>query len=474
MREKIIGRTVEQKILSKLYLSDKSEFVAVYGRRRVGKTFMIKEFFENELLFSVSGLANEKTAKQLENFYLTLLHYDESLTNEPKDWLQAFDLLMRLVEKSNAKRKIILLDELPWMDTPKSGFISALEHFWNDFASSRHDILLVVCGSATSWMMNKLINNHGGLHNRLTSHIRLKPFTLRETEEMLESRGFNLSRYEIAICYMILGGIPFYLDMLDSEYSLTQNIDRLLFTDDGRLSNEMDNLYASLFKNSTDYIKVVKVLSERKSGLNRTEIQKGTGMSTGGSFSTILENLCSCGFVKKHDAYNDGKKEQLYQLVDFYTLFYFYFADTIKAHKKNFWEKFQTKSAFYRWAGLTFGMLAFEHVELIKKTLGISGILSTEYPCRIVGTDSKNTQIDMVIDREDRTVNICEMKFSESEYAIDSDEEITLRNRLAAYRKTMKRKRLSLQLTYVTTFGVSKNKHSGIVNNQVKLDDLFG
>lgn len=474
MRENIIGRSEEKKILEKLYLSDKSEFVAVYGRRRVGKTFMIKEFFENELLFSVSGLANEKTAKQLENFHLTLLRYDKSLTEKPTDWLQAFEMLVTLVEKSNAKRKVVLLDELPWMDTPKSGFISALEHFWNDFAASRHDVLLVACGSATSWMMNKLINNHGGLHNRLTNRIHLKPFSLKETEDLLESRGFHLSRYEIAVCYMILGGIPFYLDMLDSELSLTQNIDSLLFADGGRLSNEIDNLYASLFKNSTDYIKVVKVLSECKSGLNRAEIQKGTGLSTGGTFSTILDNLCSCGFVKKYDAYNGGKKEQVYQLVDFYTLFYFYFADAIKTHKKNFWERFQTKSSFYTWAGLTFERLAFDHVELIKKALGISGVLSTEYPCRIVGTDAKNTQIDMVIDREDRTVNICEMKFSESEYAIDSDEEVILRNRLTAFRKAMKRKRLSLQLTYVTTFGLAKNKHSGLVNNQVKLDDLFG
>lgn len=473
MREKIIGRTAEQALLDKLYLSDKSEFVAVYGRRRVGKTFLIKEFFENELLFSVSGLANEKTAKQLENFHLTLLRHDRTLTGEPRDWLQAFEMLMSLVEKSNARRKVVLLDELPWMDTPKSGFISALEHFWNDFASSRHDVLLIVCGSATSWMMNKLINNHGGLHNRLTNRIRLKPFSLKETEEMLVSRGFNLSRYEIAICYMILGGIPFYLDMLDSEFGLTQNIDKLLFADGGRLSNEINNLFASLFKNSSDYVKVVKVLSEHKCGLNRAEIQKETGMSTGGSFSTILDNLCSCGFLKKYNAYNNGKKEQLYQLVDFYTLFYFNFADAIKAHKKNFWEGFQTKSAFYTWAGLTFERLAFDHVELIKKSLGISGIPSTEYPCRIVGMDSKNTQIDMVIDREDRTINICEMKFCESEYAVDSDEEITLRNRLAVFRKTMKRKRLSLQLTYVTTFGVVRNKHSGIINNQVKLDDLF-
>ena len=184
-------------------------------------------------------------------------------------------------------------------------------------------------------------------------------------------------------------------------------------------------------------------------------------------------HLCSCGFLRKYEACNNGKKERLYQLVDFYTLFYFYFADAIKGHKKNFWERFQTKPAFYTWAGLSFERLAFEHVDLIKQALGISGILSTEYPCRTTGADSKNSQIDMVIDREDRTVNICEMKFSESEYAIDSDEEVALRNRLASFRKTMNRRRMSLQLTFVTTFGVTRNKHSGIVNNQVKLDDLF-
>ena len=472
MREKIIGRKTEQEIFEKLYLSDKSEFVAVYGRRRVGKTFIIKEFFEDKLLFSVSGLANEKTAKQLENFHLTLLRHDSTLLNGPTDWLKAFEMLMSLVERSSAKRKVILLDELPWMDTPKSGFISALEHFWNDFASSRHDVLLIVCGSATSWMMNKLINNHGGLHNRLTSHIHLKPFTLKETEQMLESRGFNLSRYEIAVCYMVLGGVPFYLDMLDSEYSLTQNIDNLLFSAGGRLSNEINNLYASLFKNSADYVKVVKMLSEHKSGLNRTEIQAKSGISTGGTLTTILDNLCSCGFLRKYEACNNGKKERLYQLVDFYTLFYFYFADAIKGHKKNFWERFQTKPAFYTWAGLSFERLAFEHVDLIKQALGISGILSTEYPCRTTGADSKNSQIDMVIDRSDNVVNLCEIKFYTKPFAIDRKYDVVLRERTQTLIENIQRKK-TVHLTFIAAYGLAQNEYSGQVQNVVTLDDLF-
>ena len=298
MKNNIIGRKSEQDTLARIYESRQSEFVAVCGRRRVGKTFLVREYFEQEMVFQTSGLAGGNTQEQLKNFFYTLRRYDRNVTSVPHDWLDAFEMLITYLDSLNGiERKVVFLDELPWMDTAGSNFISALEHFWNGWASARRDIVLIVCGSATSWMMDKLINNHGGLYGRLTHRLFLQPFSLGESEAFLKTKGMMLSRYELAELYMILGGIPYYLNLLDERLSLAQNIDRLLFNPNGQLYNEFTILYRSLFKDSEAYVKVVECLNERGYGMMRSEIADATGMKSGKSLTTILDNLESCGFI---------------------------------------------------------------------------------------------------------------------------------------------------------------------------------
>lgn len=473
MRNCIVGRKEEKAELDRIFNSHKAEFLAVCGRRRVGKTFLIKEYFEKELVFSVSGLAKANTQKQIKNFYSTLKLYDSSFSEKPADWLDAFNLLIKYLSCLPQEKKVILLDELPWMDTPRSGFISALEHFWNGWASSRRDIVLIVCGSATSWMMDNLINNHGGLHNRLTRQMFLEPFTLNETEQMLEFSGFNLSRYEIAEYYMILGGIPYYMTLLNPEESVAQNIDRLFFKRNGELNNEFDNLYAALFKNSESYIKIASILNSKRSGLTRNEIAEEAKLPSGGSLSKILKNMESCGFIRKYHCLSLGKTQTLFQLVDFFSLFYFRFIQHVTGNKTNYWSAIQGTQKFYSWAGLAFENLALFHIDKIKQALGISGIDSEEYTWRKDSNDTAGAQIDLLIDRKDNTINLCEIKFCESEYELAADEEMKLRNRISALRLSLKKKTKSIQLTMITSFGVAKGKHSGIIQSQVTLDDLF-
>lgn len=470
MKQNIIGREKEKALLDRIYHSSKAEFIAVCGRRRVGKTFLIKEFFEDELVFQTAGLAHDGLSRQLKAFYEDLVECGLPRQAEsPKDWIDAFLLLRQLIKQSSLKRKVILLDELPWMDTPRSGFVSALEHFWNSWASSRHDIILIVCGSSTSWMMNKLINNHGGLHNRLTYQLFLEPFTLGESERMLQSRGFNMSRYDIAVGYMVFGGIPYYMDMLDSRLSLSQNIDELLFKPKGLLAHEFSNLYAALFKNSNDFIKVVEALSKKKCGMSRTEIIEATSIPSGKGLTTILQNLEWCGFIRKYMNFKASRKENtLYQLVDFFTLFHFSF---LSEKKFNSWSALQGTPVFYIWAGLTFELLALNHIDQIKSKLSIKGINTTEYAWRCSGLE-RGAQIDLVIDRADNTINMCEMKFCIGKFSIDKNYEMNLRNKISRFMATIE-KRQSIQLTFVTTYGIEHNTHSSIVNNEVVLDDLF-
>lgn len=470
MKEKIIGRKEEQQQLNRIYNSNKSEFVAVCGRRRVGKTFLIREYFEDEIVFQTSGLANDSMKQQIKSFYSDLMEQGlPAQERDPHDWIDIFMLLRTLIKQSSQTRKVILLDELPWMDTPRSMFISALEHFWNSWASARHDIVLIVCGSATSWMMDKLINNHGGLYNRLTFRIFLEPFTLKECEDFIKSKGLILSRYEIAECHMIMGGIPFYLELLDSRLSLSQNIDQLFFRPNGLLAREFPNLYNALFKNSELYIKVVEALSTKRLGLTRNEIINSIKLQSGNGLTTILRNLENCGFIRQYKQFNlSNNNKTIYQLVDFFTLFHFYYLVKQKTSK---WSDLQGKAEFYTWAGLTFEILAMQHIKQIKNKLGIIGINTREYAWRC--TDSqRGSQIDLIIERSDNTINICEIKYSINPFTIDKEYELNLRNKISTFIEHTHMKK-SIQLTFISTHGLKNNAHSSIVNNQITLDDLF-
>lgn len=471
MKENIIGRVEEQQTLARIFASRKSEFVAVYGRRRVGKTFLVREYFEGEMVFQTAGLAHQSTSRQLKLFYEDLIEWGlPRQGNAPADWIEAFSMLRALLKASPRERKVLLLDELPWMDTPRSGFMAALEHFWNSWASARHDIVLIVCGSATSWMMDKLINNHGGLHNRLTQRIFLPPFTLRECEDFLRAKGFYFSRYDVAVCYMILGGIPYYLDMLDTRLSLAQNIDNLLFRDNGALVGEFNNLYSSLFANSEDYISIVRALSTKRVGLTRNEVIRATGIGSGSGLTTMLRNLEACGFIRAYRQYKAGRGEDIvYQLIEFFTLFHFRFIWSLSMARQ--WEALQGKAEFFVWAGLSFELLVLRHARLVKRKLSIEGVVSREYMWRCAD-EAGGAQVDLVIDRDDNTVNLCEMKFSIDTFEIDKAYESNLRNKLAQFMRLTGMKK-SLQLTMVTTYGVAPGIHSGIVTNQVTLDDLF-
>ena len=471
MANKIIGRKKERQRLNDLYSSGKAEFVAMYGRRRVGKTFLIRQMLENQFVFDLAGLANANTKEQLVNFTLSLNRASETQFKTAKNWLFAFEQLISHIKNSPKKRKVIFIDEISWLDTPRSGFLSALEHFWNGWACNRHDIMLIVCGSATSWIINKLINNHGGLHNRLTAHFHLQPFTLHETELYLQSLRAKYSRRDITECYMTMGGVPYYLSKIDSGLSIAQNIDNLFFTQNAELKNEFQNLYASLFKNYTDYIKIVEVLSTKSKGLTRHEIEKITGLSSGGGLTTTLKNLEYCGFIRSYNAFGKKKHEQLYQLLDAYTLFYFKYLAKNEYNDAAFWTNSLNTPQHNAWAGYAFEILVLQHIAEVKRALGISGVQSAVSAWRSEKS-SPAAQIDLLINRRDGVINLCEIKFAGKEFVIDKNYEANLRNKIYTFKEETK-VRKAVHLLLITTYGLAKNKYSGIAQKEVILDDLF-
>ncbi len=470
----LIGRVAEQKELQRIVESTKSEFLVVYGRRRVGKTFLVREFFGYRFDFQASGLANADTQQQLINFHTVLNKLQEHPHDKPpENWFSAFLRLEDYLESlEGTAKKIVFLDELPWFDTKGSDFVLGLEHFWNSWASARKDIVLVTCGSAASWMTNKLINNSGGLHNRVTKKIKVEPFVLGEVEAMLSVKGCAFDRYQIVQLYMALGGIPHYLDAIRPDLSVAQNIQYLFFDKGALLRNEFFNLYRSIFKKFDAYEQVVEALASKTYGLQRSEIAKLAGLASGGTLSKVLLNLEESGFVTSFTPFGGGKNKMMYRLSDHYSDFYFRFVrDNI--HKgANAWLNLIDHPSHRAWEGLAFEQVCLAHVQQIKRALGIQGVLTSESAWR--GTyDGQSAQVDLVIDRRDHVINLCEAKFSMEKFTITKKYAEQLREKCGVFRQSTATKK-SVFITLITTFGVAHGEHqAGLVQQEVALEDLF-
>ena len=474
---KLLGREEECRKLRRSLEKTEAQLIAVYGRRRVGKTYLINEFFQKRFDFKLTGEYNATKESQLENFTLELNRRTKTVNSIPKSWKEAFDKLRDYLEQLPTDEKhLVFLDEMPWMDTPGSDFLSAFEYFWNSFGNACDHLVFIVCGSATSWMTDHIDRNKGGLFNRKTCSLHLKPFTLGETEAYLQAAGINWSRYDIAMCYMIMGGIPYYLGFLDRELSLSSNIDMLFFSKGAELADEFDNLFRTLFSHSDHYIKIVEVLSQRRYGLGKKELAERAGMSYNGEFSQKLNRLVESGFIQATSYFHQKNRETRYQLSDYFSMFYFHFVRDHYGVDEAYWTHTYDNPSRNAWAGLIFEQLCRDHLLQIRQRLGISGVLTEVSTWRTKGAandqNESGAQIDMVLDRRDHVISLCEAKYSQSEFEIDKAYEQNLRNKIESFRSATGTTK-SLQLVMITTFGVKKNKYSNLIQSQVKLDDLF-
>jgi len=470
--ENIIGRKREIERLTDYMNSDKAEFMVIYGRRRVGKTFLIKQFFKKQFTFYLSGAENADNNQQLFNFSTAL--NEVSNTNYPPvdNWQKAFVQLKEYLQSIKVKgRKVIFIDELPWLDNAKSGFLSAFEYFWNTYASAQKEIFLVVCGSATSWIINKIIKNRGGLHNRVTRQMFLSPFTLNETEQFLKAKKITIPRFQIAEYYMIMGGIPYYLEQLEKQYSLPQNIDNLFFKKNGVLREEYAKIYHSLFKSPEKYMQVIETLAKKRKGLSRDEISQFSGISNGGGLTSILEELEQCGFIAINENFTTNKKNKIYQLTDFYSLFYLHFVKDKKGTNSDFWSTLTDNTSHRAWAGFSFELLCQLHIEQIKSALSIGGVVSYLSGWRSKKAEN-GAQIDLIIDRNDNVINLCEMKFSNKEFVIDKNYDKVLQNKKWAFAEETKTKK-AIHTTLITTYGVNRNMYWHNIQSEVTLEELF-
>lgn len=471
----VIGRNQQKALFEEALNSSKSEFIVVYGRRRVGKTFLIKNVLGKRINFEMTGIQDGSLSDQLQNFADKLSESSGTDVAPPKSWMQAFSLLKKYFSTlKTKKKKVIFLDELPWIDTPKSKFLGMLGHFWNDWATY-NNVLLVVCGSAASWMINHVLNHKGGLHNRATQYLPLQPFTLLETEQFLNAKKIKVNRYQVVQLYMALGGIPYYLDLLKPEQSIPQNIDRLCFDTNGFLRDEFGRLYKSLFEKADKHIAVVKALASKWKGLTREEIIASTGLSNGGSLNRILEELEKSAFIQAYSPFGKKKKGTLYRLTDNFSLFYLkLISQKGLRNQKNVFLKLFTQQNFRVWCGYAFENICLIHYPQMAKALGISSIFHEVSSFQFIGNETySGIQIDLLIDRADGVINLCEMKFSNADYKLTPTYKKTLRERASIFSEVTK-SRKSIFVTLVTTYGLAqKDTHIDVIQNVITLEDLF-
>jgi hypothetical protein len=471
----IIGRENELKILERLLHSGSPELLAIYGRRRVGKTFLIRSCYRDHLVFSCTGQPNAKTREQLINFTEQLnLHFPKKKTIlAPATWREAFSILRECLDSLQGnQKKVIFFDELPWLDTHKSGFLSAFGYFWNTYVDRRGDMLVIICGSAASWIIDKVVNNKGGLHNRITQRIRLLPFTLRESQAYLQQRNIHLDHYQLLQLYMVMGGNPAYLNAVQRGLSTEQNVENCCFSKDGALVNEFNNLYAALFNNPHNHIEVIRALARKNKGLTRTEILKTSKLVTGGSITKVLTELEESGFIEKTSPFERLEKDSLYRLIDEYSLFYLKFME--KESRPAAWSGIQKKPAYTSWCGYAFENICLKHVDQIKRALQIGGVftVTSSWVQPGKGKDT-GAQIDLVIDRADHCINICEIKFSTGPFVIDKKYADALQNKVSVFRQATKTRK-TLFLTFITTYGVTDNPHkTQRVDAEVRMGSLF-
>lgn len=475
--KEIIGRIEEKQILEQTLKSTEAELIAIYGRRRVGKTYLIRKAFQKHMIFEFSGVHNAGLKDQLTNFRNTLAEAMQLPIPPviPSNWTEAFQMLKNYAEPLLKKGKcVIFLDEFPWLSSVKSGFLPAFEFFWNSWGTKQNNLILTICGSAASWMIQKVVNNKGGLHNRITKKIRLLPFTLAETSLYLKHNNVNLDYYQIMQLYMAVGGIPQYLKEILPGQSAAQNIDRICFTKDGVLQNEFNNLYQSLFAEADKHISVVRALAAKPAGLTRKEIIDSGDLSTGGRATQLLEELTESGFISAYVPFEKNTRDSIYKLSDEYSRFYLKFMENSRATGTGTWIKLSAAPSWRSWSGTAFESVCLKHTKEIKAALGIAGVYTEESAWRYVpGKGQQGAQIDLLFDRQDFCISICEMKFSNTTFTIDKTYAAELVQKTDVFKNKTKTRK-TLFIVMVTTFGTQDNSYKvGLVQNDIRLEDLF-
>ncbi|MDR1798328.1 MAG: ATP-binding protein [Bifidobacteriaceae bacterium] len=465
-----VGRHHERRLLADAIGGPEAEFVVLYGRRRVGKTYLVRQVLGDTALFTYTGATNLKGQAQLAEFTKALRAQGWLGTGPVRNWFDAFAALRQLIEQAGRSRPaVVFIDEMPWMDSKKSDFLPAFEHFWNGWASGVGHLTLIVCGSAASWLTQKVFRNKGGLYNRVTRQIPLQPFTLAECRDYFDARGIVWSLHDMVCSYMIFGGIPYYLRLFDPRLSLSLNVDTLCFGPTAPLSQEFNQLFSTLFAHPYRHQQVVRVLAARQQGSTREDVATKVDFPDGGSLTKVLQELEQSGFLRHYQPYGRQRNGGLWQLTDPFTAFHLRFMEA--GHGEGYWSQSAGHSRQRAWSGLAFEQVCLAHSPQIRQALGVSGVAADLSGWRSRPSTAPGAQVDLVIDRADGVINLCEMKYTAGEFQVDAATERALRTKVETFRQQTGTRK-ALHLTLVTTYGLAPGSHAGVFQHAVTMHDL--
>lgn len=488
MVNKIIGRVKEIITLREAFESKRPEFIAIYGRRRIGKTYLINNFFSNQdcLYFHMVGTQNDRMSAQLEHFTkeLSRVFYNDEPIQNAKSWGEAFERLNKAIDlryRAQQQKVVIFFDELPWIATPKSKFLESLEYVWNRFWGDLPYIKLIICGSSASWIIKKIIHNKGGLYNRVTKTIILRPFLLNETKEYLESLECRYKPHQILEIYMALGGVPFYLKEIKKGSSAMQNINNICFRPDGLLFNEFNDIFKSLYNNAEEYIEIIRVAAKTRCGISRAELESKCKLSKkGGSFTDKLKSLEDAGFILSFLPFNHSHRGIFYKVIDEYSLFYLYWIE--QEHKtllkieadNNYWQNKYKTPAWHSWSGYAFESVCYKHLSNIRIVLDIpydSQASTWQYIAK--NSVENGAQIDLLFDRKDNVFTLCEIKYTDEPFVITKEYARNLLNKEDVFIKQTKTTK-QIFIALISASGLKDNTNSeSIINGVVTAEDLF-
>jgi uncharacterized protein len=472
----MVGRIEELAQLKAFLNSNKSEFITILGRRRIGKTYLIDQAYEHNMCFAVTGIQDEKKKEQLENFNRKLYFTNKNnyMPITLKNWGEAFfQLRLYLETLPKNKKQVIFLDELPWISTAKSGFLQQLAHLWNDYLSKQKHFILIVCGSASSWIKKNIINDKGGLHNRVTCSINLSPFTLKETKDFFESKKIKFTHNQIAQVYMALGGIPFYLNHFKKGESVPQALERICFADNGPLRNEYSNLYKALFKEASNHEKIVAALATSQKGMLRSEIIAKSKVRDGGPFNRAMDELLACGFIGTLSQFGTIKREEVYRMQDEFSIFYHRFIKKSTKYIPGNWQQQMNMQSFKISQGYLFELLIYRHIELLRKKLRIRNTYCEYSTFYYNVPNTSGLQIDLLIDRNDSVINYCEIKYYTEAIEITKKMYENINSKIEYFKEISKSKK-NIQYSLITNLPIKENNYSKeIIDNKVNLDEFF-
>ena len=483
----IIGRVSEQKQLRRLLQSREAEFLAVYGRRRIGKTYLIQQYFSkaNCLFLHVTGIKNGSLRDQIAHVTeeISRTFFDGLPLQPPSSWQDLFTLLNNAIESVSTKQKVVLFfDEFPWMVTRRGGLLSAIDHSWNRYLSINPRVRLIICGSSASWILKNIINNTGGLYNRVTARLNLEPFNLHETKAFLASRKIRLTEKQVTDLYMVTGGVPHYLKQIPLGKSVTQIIDTLCFQKDGVLFGEFDQLFASLFDDTADYVTLVKAIAKHRSGITQADLIRETKLPAGGRTVKRLSDLEACGFIQSDVPKGNRRKGKFYKLIDEYTLFYLQWILPLKSSlqkrgNRSYFAAQKNTNRLHAWAGYAFEAICFKHLPQVELALDLDKLAPLASSFRHQPTkqhpDISGTQIDLLFERSDDAVTLCEIKYTDKPFALDKKTVMALHQKQAVY-ETVTGTSRQVFTALISASGVKKSKYIDFLDGGVvTLSDLF-